>query len=146
MHPFGAARPSLLSAVLRRVCEEIGSTEPSHVIELDAGDDVAVDAAEGREMVALVAQAAQLMLARWAGAGRLSLTTVVLPERIEIEIADDGSPPASLAVARAGSADWTAVEGRLQALGGQAELGRCPQGGQALTLCLPRRVRWRRAA
>lgn len=77
------------------------------------------------------------------GPGRreVVVTSVLVADAIEIEVADSGPPPS--VVERV----WFDRQGAMAArLGGTLEVRACPEGGTALTLRLPRRLTERRAA
>ncbi len=63
------------------------------------------------------------------------ITAVDTPRGIEIEVADSGPGPACIP-----QAALSAARGQAESHGGHLDVVACPEGGSAVTFCLPSRV------
>jgi signal transduction histidine kinase len=138
----GPARPTWISA--RRIVDAaVSGADVAVTVDVPDGHVIHSDPGLLGAMLAdLVGRACRATGAA-VGVGRpeVVVTSVLLPDAIELEVADSGPVPSAT--------DHAWLEQQAHAarrLGGTLDVRPCPEGGTAVTLRFPRRLTARRAA
>ncbi len=144
----GAARPPWVGA--RRVVDaavggDDGGAGGGATLTIDVPDAHVIHADPDllTEMLGDLVNRARRSTGAAVGVGRreVVVTSVLLPDAIELEVADSGPQPSALDHA------WLERQGdAARRLGGTLDVRPCPEGGTAVTLRFPRRLTERRAA